>query len=401
MRMFTLPAFVCACIALFLCPAPSMGADPIRIGVINGYPAPFASYGTDMVDGVKLAISEINGKGGVNDSMLECIVGSGSPGLGEVKDLVLKEHAKVLVGSLSGDVALTVADFARDQKIPFLETFSDDETPVEATARPYVFHMHETGRMGAAAAAILFHEKLFTKYWVAGEDDDYGHALGRTFWNGIKKLEPEFQLLGESWWKPGETDLSPYIDRILAAKPQFLVVATRGLDTVNFQKAAKALGFTEKIPFYQHSVTDITMSRQLGADAQEGVYGTTSYLFYNPSIPANKAFVDAFRKAYGRYPGSGAFYGYVSVMFVSEGMKKTGVVDGAKLVAAMEGMRLSGPVGTVAMRPCDHQLALPVFLSKTSRDQAYPDFLMSNTIQGMPAGYYMEACGEEPRTAAK
>jgi branched-chain amino acid transport system substrate-binding protein len=124
------------------------------------------------------------------------------------------------------------------------------------------------------------------------------------------------------------------------------------------------------------------------------VYGTTSYLFYNPIIPANKAFSEDFRTSFKRYPGSGAFYGFVTAEFIAEGYKKAGKVDREQLISALEGMRLDSPVGKVAIRTCDHQLALPIFLSMTGLNLAYPDFLSTVSLQSMSARYSMNACSD-------
>jgi len=49
--------------------------------------------------------------------------------------------------------------------------------------------------------------------------------------------------LGESWWKVGEPDFTPYITAILSAKPDAVIVATGGRDCVPFLKAAQTTGF--------------------------------------------------------------------------------------------------------------------------------------------------------------
>jgi ABC-type branched-subunit amino acid transport system substrate-binding protein len=54
------------------------------------------------------------------------------------------------------------------------------------------------------------------------------------------------ELLGQSWWKVGEPDFTPYITAILSAKPDAVIIATGGRDCVPFLKAAKATGFNER-----------------------------------------------------------------------------------------------------------------------------------------------------------
>ena len=56
----------------------------------------------------------------------------------------------------------------------------------------------------------------------------------------------------------GGGGLTPYITQILAAKPDFIIGATGGSGMVNFQKAAKTTGLSPKIPFYQHTATELS-----------------------------------------------------------------------------------------------------------------------------------------------
>jgi len=56
-----------------------------------------------------------------------------------------------------------------------------------------------------------------------------------------------------------------------------------------------------------------------------------------------------------------------------------------ELISALEAMSLDSLVGPVAIRPCDHQVELPIFLSLTGKNHAYPDFLASASLQSLAA----------------
>ena len=218
------------------------------------------------------------------------------------KELILKEKVDVLMGTINSGTALAVSDLARKEKCPFFITYSKSEKIIGEKGHRYVFNMNENTEMAGRAAAVALAKKPFIKYWIAGDDYEYGHAIAEATWNTLKRLNPKVQKIGESWWKVGEPDFTPYITQMLAAKPDFIIVATGGSGMVNFQKAAKATGLSQKIPFYQHTANELGTLMPQGKEAPEGVYGTANYLFYFPDSPANKAFVDEFMKAYKRYP---------------------------------------------------------------------------------------------------
>jgi branched-chain amino acid transport system substrate-binding protein len=191
----------------------------------------------------------------------------------------------------------------------------------------------------------------------------------------------------------GEADFTPYITQILAAKPDFIIVATGGSGMVNFQKAARATGLSEKVPFYQHTATELSVLAPQGGSAPEGVFGTANYFFYYPDTAQNKSFVADFKKAYNRNPRVGALYGYMTAQFIAEGYRKAGKFDREKFVTALEGMAIDSPVGKLEIRKCDHQLLLPMYFGVTKKDAKY-EFLTAGSIDTIPGKDYVPSCEE-------
>ncbi len=63
MKMFSL---IAATVCLIICIAlPSFGAEPIKVGIVDTYTGPALTYSQDVLDGFKLAVDEVNAKGGV------------------------------------------------------------------------------------------------------------------------------------------------------------------------------------------------------------------------------------------------------------------------------------------------------------------------------------------------
>jgi branched-chain amino acid transport system substrate-binding protein len=141
-------------------------------------------------------------------------------------------------------------------------------------------------------------------------------------WNNLKTLRPDVELLGQSWWKVGEPDFTPYITAILSAQPDAVIIATGGRDCVPFLKAAKATGFNERAPFFMHTATELSTLKPLGLDGPEGVIGTSNYFFYYPETRPTRQFVAEFRKAYNREPAVGAVYGMLTAKYDFPGTSK-------------------------------------------------------------------------------
>lgn len=358
-------------------------AKTIKIGMVDCYSGPPSTYTNDVRDAFKLYIKRVNAKGGIWGNKFEVLTRDSKfkvdLGLAAAKELIMREDVSALVGTINSGLALAISDLAQREKVPFFATFSKSAKISGAKGHRYVFQITENTAMIGKAAAAGLAKKPYVKYWIAGDDYEYGHAVADGVWKNLKKLKPEVKLLGQSWWKVGEPDFTPYITAILAAKPDAVIVATGGRDCVPFLKAAQATGFNQKVPFYMHTATELATLRPVGKGAPEGVMGTSNYHFYYPDSAANKAFVKQFKDVYGRIPTVGALYGYITAQLITGAYQKAKTMKGDKFVDAVEGMKVNTPVGTVELRAYDHQALLPMYLGTTKKSDKY-DFLVADGI---------------------
>ncbi|MCX5860754.1 MAG: ABC transporter substrate-binding protein [Deltaproteobacteria bacterium] len=387
-KLFGALVIVVATLAVLFTPIFCQAAEEIKVGIVDSYSGPPSTYTNDVLDGFKMALDRINAKGGVLGRKITFVTRDDKfkvdLGLSSAKELVMREKVDLLMGTINSAVALAVSDLAKKEKIPFLATYSKSSNITGAKGHRYVFSMNENTEMIGRAAAEGLAKKPFVNYWIAGDDYEYGHAVGEGIWNNLKKMKPEAKLIGESWWKVGEPDFTPYITAILSAKPDAVIVATGGAGCVPFLKAAKATGFNERVPFFMHTATELSTLRPLGLEAPEGVLGTSNYFFYFPDTPENKAFAAEFKEAFGRYPSFGSLVGFVTGQFIAKAYEKAGAVDTEKFIDAMEGMTVDSPIGKLTMRDFDHQLMLPMFMGVTKKVPGY-DFLISTDIVTIPA----------------
>jgi len=373
---------------ILLCPAGARSQAPIKVGIIDTYSGPPTTYTYDVRDAFKLAIDEVNAKGGVLKRKIEFTTRDDKFKvdlcLSSAKELIMMEKVDILMGTINSAGSLAVSEYCKAEKIPFLVTFSKSEKITGEKGHRYVFSVTENTAMIGKAAAAGLAKRPYVKYWIAGDDYEYGHALADGVWNNLKKLKPGVELVGQSWWKVGEPELTPYLTAITAAKPDAVIFATGGSSMVNAMKAAKATGFADKIPMFIHTATEQSTLVPLGLDAPEKIIGTSNYHFYYPDTPKNKAFVKAFKDAYGREPKVGALYGYLAAQFITKALEKAGKMDRERFIDALSGLKVDSPVGEVEMRAFDHQAMLPMFMGVTKKVPEYP-FLIATDIVTIPA----------------
>ncbi len=372
-------------------------ARNIKVGIIDCYSGPPAVYGNDALNGFKLALEEIN-KEGVLGSKIEFTTRDTKfkvdIALNMAKELVMREEVDLLVGTINSGAALAVSDaVAKKEKVPLIVWISKSGRITGEKGHRYVFSTGENSAMGGKVGGVALSKKPYIKYWIAGDDYEYGHAIADAAWRNLKKLKPEVEKIGESWWKTGEPDLVPYLTAIEAAKPDAVIFATGGRSMTNIMKAIKATGMAERVPIWVHTATDHAVLKPLGAEVPEGVMGTMDYHFYYPDTPANKAFVAAFQEAYGNPPGFPAFHGYITAKFIAAAYEKAGSLDTEKFIDALEGLKVQSPVGQIEMRACDHQVILPMYLGVTQKSPEY-DFGISSDIVTLTGDEVMPTCDE-------
>jgi branched-chain amino acid transport system substrate-binding protein len=390
-------------ICIFLVPTGALADRPIKVGIIDCYSGPPAVYAEDALNGFKLALEEIN-REGVLGTTIEYTTRDTKfkvdIGLSMAKELVMREEVDLLVGTISSGVALAVSDYVKGEKVPLIVWISKSERITGEKGHRYVFSTGENTAMAGKAGGVALSKKPFVKYWLAGDDYEYGHAIANAAWRNLKAMKPDVEKIGESWWKVGEPDLVPYITAIVGAKPDAVIFCTGGRSMTNVMKAVKATGMAEKVPVWVHTGTDHAVLKPLGPEAPEGVMGTMDYHFYHPDTEANKAFVEAFKAAYGEPPGFPAFHGYITAQFIANAYRKAGARDTEKFIDAMEGLKVAGPAGEVEMRACDHQAVLPMFLGVTKKVPEY-DFAISTDITTLTGEEVMPTCDEIEAARAK
>ena len=334
---------------------------PIKVGIVDTYTGGAAVYAKDSLDGFKLAVKEFADKGGPK---IEFVTRDDEfkpdKSTSWAKELVMREQVDFLAGTTNSAGSLAVSQYAKESKVPFIVWGGMSNRITGEAGHRYVFSTLPNTAIIGKAGAVQLSKTPYKKIWLAGSDYEYGYSLIDNFWSNLTTLKPGVEKMGETWWRVGETDFTPYINAIRSAKPDILVVGTGGADMVAFMKAVKATGLIQELPVWAHTSYDPATLRPLGDQAPEGVMGTNPYLHNYPDTPENKAFVEAFKKEYNREPAAFALYGYMGGKFLGQAIEKAGSTDKEKIIDAMEGLTIDTPVGKATLRKEDHQVAIPM-----------------------------------------
>lgn len=174
-----------------------LAVSPFRINLAQaqeptikvGFPVPLTGpYGTEAQDQVRaaeVAIAEFNEGGGLNGRKAELLVRDDKLNPGEAAtrtlELIEKEKANFIVGSLSASVQLAVNNVTKERKIIYNSISQSDEINEAKDFSPYTFHEALTPHLTAGAVGRYAFPKFGKKVAYLTADYAYGHEMVRGF----------------------------------------------------------------------------------------------------------------------------------------------------------------------------------------------------------------------------
>ncbi len=129
--------------------------DTIKIGFPVPLTGPYAAEAQDQVRCAQLAIAEFNDAGGLNGQKAELLVRDDKLDPGEAAtrtlELIEKDGAHMIVGSLSASVQLAVNNVTRERKVLYNSISQSDQIAALPDWSRYTFHEGLTPHLTAGA----------------------------------------------------------------------------------------------------------------------------------------------------------------------------------------------------------------------------------------------------------
>ena len=358
--------------------------QPIKIGVVGGLSGAAASIGQAWADALKLGADEINAGGGIMGRKVALSIRDTEfkvdVGVREAKDLVLREKVNFLLGAISSGVSLAIStSVSKENKIIQITAVGNTHRQTVELFQRYFFQVvPNTFMEGRAAAQVAAKQPAWKTYYTIGYDYEFGRMQAGAFVETIKKLRPDVKIIGLHWPPVGETDYTPYITSMLAAKPDVVYSNLFEAGLGGFVKQALPYGFFQKVKFI--SFADVS-SMMAVPEMPEGVLGYTRGEFYCENLPEMKRFTEAFHQRYKYYPVSYAVMGYDSLFVLKKAIEKAGTIETEAVVKALEGLSYESLRGTFTIRPLDHQADVPEYVGWTVKDPKYPFVILKDIVK--------------------
>jgi branched-chain amino acid transport system substrate-binding protein len=279
--------------------AATAAAQTVKIGVVNTYSGPAASFGEygDKAMKLYMKLHEQELPPGVKLELVTRDDGGPNPEKAKqlAQELVVRDHVQLLAGAAFTPNALAIAPLATEAKLPFVVLNAG--TSVITTGSPYLVRVSFTlwqssYPLGQWAA------RNYKRAYTLVSDYGPGHDAETAFTTAFKAGGGE--VLGSVRVALQSPDFAPYMQRVKDAKPECLMVfIPAGKTATAVMKTFADLGLGAA-GIHLIGPGDITTDEELPnmGDVALGVH-TVFHYSAAATRPANKAFVEAWKKEYG------------------------------------------------------------------------------------------------------
>ena len=347
-------------------------SDEIKIGANFELTGNVANYGSATLDGLKLAIKEVNDAGGVNGKKITIVdadnKSEASEAVNAATKLISDDKVKVVVGPAVTANVIAESQVATDDKIPVVapDATSPEVTVENGQVKPYIFRSCFIDPQQGTVMAKFATENLKAKTAVIYVDNstDYSKSLGKVF---KEKFEAAGgKVLDQQAFVAKDQDFKATLTTLKAANADVIFVPAYYEEVGKIVKQARELGITCPIlgtdGWDDSKVADIA-----GADALNNTFFSTHYSDKDDSV---KGFVEAFKQEYGHMPNVFAALGYDAGKMIVDAIKRAGSDDPEKIRQALEETQdLQVGTGTITMDKNHNPIKQAVILENKNGDR--------------------------------
>jgi branched-chain amino acid transport system substrate-binding protein len=330
------------------------GETPIKIGMPLALTGPAAEIGAQMRHGAEFWAKQVNAKGGLLGRQIELHIEdtTGDPAtcVRKAQLVVERDDCHLLFGMVLSSEALAVVPKLAEWNAIFMSSDNGDGRLTGSSFVPNFFRANISGPMETRVISLYLRRGEMKKFYAIGMDYAWGHNSIDVFKDEVGKAKKDF--VGAVFSPIGTKDFSTYITKIRQAGADGCFIVMQGADNNAFLSQAHEYRLSDKVELIT-SIVDLNSIHAVG-DASIGLVGSTRYT-YTIDNPANKWFVDAWRKEYGTEPDVFEGEQWQACQLLQAGIEKAKSIEPDKLRAALETAAVDSIKGHVAIRACDHQ----------------------------------------------
>ncbi len=308
-----------AAVAVLAASTAAHAQAPVRIGFLTTLSTPAGYIGEDERDGFMLAVKEGDGKlGGVPVQVLVEDDALKPANAKQTADKMVQDGVRLFTGINFSNVLVAVAPTVLDAGGTYVSLNAGPSTYAGKNCQPGYFSVAFQNDSYSDSAGLAANELGYKRMAILAPN----YQAGRDALNGFKATY-KGEVLAEIYTKLDQSDFSVELARVRELKPDAIFQFHPGGAGINLAKQYANSGLAQSVPM----LTPIySMDRRMLAatgNAGNGYYLTASWSA-DLDNAANRHFVDAFVKAYGRVPTDYAATSYDTARLIGTALKAVG-----------------------------------------------------------------------------
>jgi branched-chain amino acid transport system substrate-binding protein len=356
------------------------GETPIRIGMVDPFTGVYAAVAQNELIGAKLAVEQINAKGGVLGRPIELLVEDSANDVGtgvqKTRKLIERDQVSFIVGDVNSGIAQAIAQVTAEKKVLHVVSGGHTDSITGKDCKWNVYRVCNTTRMEANSVTDLLFSKYGKKWHFITPDYAFGHTLYDACAANLKKLGGT--ITGNELTPLGTSDFSAYLIKARAANPDVLLLLPQGSDMVNCLKQIVQFGINKQI-HVAGTQQELESLESLPPEARIGIWMFEWY-WKQPDTPHLAEFVaDVRKRTNGKVPTARTWFGFTSVHSYALVANREKTLDALKLAQALGDFELPPEIklqpNKVYYRKGDHQLMTSAFVGEAQSKGSDPEDL--------------------------
>jgi branched-chain amino acid transport system substrate-binding protein len=350
----------------------ALGEETVKLGMVDPITGVYAALAKNEIEGAKLAVDEINAKGGITGRQVELLVedsaNNSDTGVQKARKLIDGDHISLLIGDVNSGTSLALAQVANEKGVLHIVSGGHTDPVTGKQCHWSTFRVCNTTRMETNAVGKTLADAYGKKWFFLTADYAFGHTLQDGMEASLKQLGGT--VAGGALCPLGTTDFSAYLIQAQAAQPDAIIVLNAGQDTVNSLKQIVQFGIDKQIHI-AGAQQELEVLEALPPEARIGTW-VFEWYWKQPGVAGVDAFNKAIKKRTGKLPTARNWFGYASVHTYGLVANQEKTLDPVKLAHALQGFTLPPEVALqpnkAYYRAEDHQLMTTLYVGKAKAD---------------------------------
>jgi len=296
--------------------------EPIKVGVFAPLSGANAAVGQSQVEGIEMAVEEINNAGGIAGRPIELVTeddeNDPTTAVSVVNKLINSDEVVAILGSVNSSVTLAAMEVTQEEGIPHVTPISSGAA-ITGSGYEYIVRGQANDLLQAGAVVEYAIAEGYQRIGLMYQNDDYGGGARDVILQIMK--DKGLQLAADEAFEASAADVTPQLQNVKAANCDCLIMYCMYAPGATIANQAAQLGMGDLQLLGGGGLTNAKLY-ELGGENVVGVINSQTFLAGADAVnDVSAAFIENFQKKYNDTADSNNAMSYDSTYILAEGLK--------------------------------------------------------------------------------